>query len=395
MKYVVIGASAAGINTVKKLRERDPDAEILMVSKDEHIYSRCILYHYLEGSRTLEELNFAGLDFINKMRITWIKGVEVIGIDVKGNTIFLEGGKKIGYDKLCIATGSHTNFPPIPGLREGKNVVGFRSLSDAEEIMRRLSNVERIFIMGAGLIGMDVAAGLLPYHKQISIADMGPYMMPIQLDESAAKAYQDLFAAEGVKQYYNMGAEEFVLDEEGNCCKVILQDGTEIPVELVINCAGVRANVDFLKDSGIVCDRFGLVVDEYGRTNIENVYGAGDVTGRKPIWPVAVKEGITAACHMSGKEKVMEEYFTLKSSLHFLGLPTVSIGNVNQYDGTYKEEIYKDKEGNYRKIVTKNNVIAGALLQGDLSDSGALAECVRQKKSIFDYRKEMTAHNGI
>lgn len=386
MKYVVIGASAAGISAVQKLWELNPQAEITLISKDREIYSRCILYHYLEGTRTLEELNFAGMDFDKRRNIHWIKGTSVVGIDAESQTIQLDNGEKVEYDELCIASGAHTNYPPIPGLREGNNIVGFRDLSDVEKIERNLGNIKNIFVMGAGLVGIDVIAGLLPYKKNITLADMGPYMMPIQLDEYSAKIYQDLFSSEGVKQYYGMGAKEFVLDEDNNCYKVILQNGEEILTDLVINCAGVHANIEFLEGSGIACDRLGLLTDEYGRTNAPHVYGAGDVTGRSPVWPVAVKEGIVAAYHMCGIEKSIEDYFSLKSSMHFLDVPTLSVGKVNGYDDTYMAETQKGN-GWYKKIVYKEGIVVGALLQGDLSDGGILTECIRLKRSIQEYKE--------
>lgn len=381
MKFVVIGASAAGITVVQKLRECNPEAEITLISKDTEVYSRCILYHWLDESRTLEEMNFAGLDFDTRLRVQWMKGTVAVSVDTLNKTVHTDQNIEVPYDRLCIATGSHTNFPPVPGLREGKNIFGFRSLNDAEQIKETARNAKNIFIMGAGLVGIDVAAGLINFGKKIYLADMGSYMMPIQLDEYAAGVYQRLFEERGVTQFYGMGAREFVLDEQGNCCKVILQDGTEISVDLVINCAGVRPNVEFLKDSQIICDRYGLVIDEYGRTNIEDVFGAGDVTGRTPVWPAAVREGITAAYAMSGILKEETDYFTVKSSMHFLDVPTVSVGKVNGYDDSYKEIIRKSSDS-YRKIVVKDGVIVGALLQGDISESGMFTEAVRLGRRV-------------
>lgn len=381
MKFVVIGASAAGITVVQKLRECNPEAEITLISKDTEVYSRCILYHWLDESRTLEEMNFAGLDFDTRLRVQWMKGTVAVSVDTLNKTVHTDQNIEVPYDRLCIATGSHTNFPPVPGLREGKNIFGFRNLNDAEQIKETARNAKNIFIMGAGLVGIDVAAGLINFGKKIYLADMGSYMMPIQLDEYAAGVYQRLFEERGVTQFYGMGAREFVLDEQGNCCKVILQDGTEISVDLVINCAGVRPNVEFLKDSQIICDRYGLVIDEYGRTNIEDVFGAGDVTGRTPVWPAAVREGITAAYAMSGILKEETDYFTVKSSMHFLDVPTVSVGKVNGYDDSYKEIIRKSSDS-YRKIVVKDGVIVGALLQGDISESGMFTEAMRLGRRV-------------
>lgn len=389
-KFVVIGASAAGVNTIRTLRKLNPNADITLISEDKAIYSRCILYHHLKGIRDLESMNFAGTDFAESMHLNWISGVRASGVIPAENTVLLSDGRKVTYDALCIATGSHTNFPPIPGLREGKNIIGFRNFSDVEWIEERLPEAKNIFIMGAGLVGIDVAAGLVPHRKNVYIADMGPYMLPIQLDEQAAKAYQELFEAEGVKQYYKMGAKEFVLDENGICTRVLMQDGTEIPVDMVINCAGVRSNVEFLADSGIECDRFGLIFDEYGRTNIDNIFGAGDVSGRNPIWPVAVKEGIVAASNMSGVKKTMNDFFASKSTMNFLGLATMSVGNVNKYDETYTEEIFLDeKKKIYKKIVHKDGKITGALLQGDLNYCGILLQLIRSKIDVSKVKKSL------
>ena len=390
MKYVVIGASAAGTNVVRKLRELNPDAEIVMISEDTTIYSRCILYHHLKGERDLEGLNFVGPDFEKRMNINWIKGVKATGVDTDSNVVFLNNGEEVTYDSLCIATGSHPNFFPIPGLREGKNITGFRNFCDVEFIEERLDKANNIFIMGAGLVGIDVIAGLVKYGKNITLADMGPYMLPIQLDEYAANVYGKMFEEKGVKQYYSMGAKEFVLDEEGNCYKVILNDGTEIPTDLVVNCAGVRSSVEFLQGSKLECDRFGLIFDETGRTNIPNVYGAGDCSGRNPIWPVAVKEGMIAAYNISGVPRKMDDFFAPKSTMNFLGLASMSLGNPNRYDETHSVEIYKDpKKKIYKKIVHKDGVIVGAILQGDLSYSGVLTQMIRRKIDITKVKKPL------
>ncbi len=390
MRFVVIGASAAGTNAVRKLRELNKNAEIIMISEDSSIYSRCILYHHLKGERTLEELNFVGPDFEDRFNVNWIKGVRATGVDIRNKRVLFSDNRSIEYDKLCIATGSHPNFFPIPGLREGMNITGFRNFCDVEFIEERLETAQNIFVMGAGLVGIDVVAGLLPHGKNITLADKAPYMLGIQLDDYSAGVYGRMFAERGVKQYYNMGAKEFVLDENGNCYKVILTDGTEIDTDLVINCAGVRANVEFLEGSGIECDRFGLVFDEKGQTNVPDIYGAGDVSGRAPIWPVAVKEGMIAAYNMSGIEKSMDDFFASKSTMNFLGLPSMSLGQANHYDDTYTEEIYKNEEkGIYKKVVHKDGVITGAILQGDLSYSGVLTQLIRRKIDVSKIKKPL------
>ncbi|MDD7756962.1 MAG: FAD/NAD(P)-binding oxidoreductase, partial [Clostridiales bacterium] len=95
MAYVVVGASAAGINAAKTLREINKDIEIILVSKDEYVYSRCILHHFLDGRRDIEDLDFSPGEFFKKYDIKWMKGVEVTGIDTKEKKLKLDNGEDL------------------------------------------------------------------------------------------------------------------------------------------------------------------------------------------------------------------------------------------------------------------------------------------------------------
>ena len=390
MKYVVIGSSAAGINGIRELRKLDKTAEIVLISKDQEIYSRCILHHYLGGQRTIPELNFAEADFARVYNVEWIKGTACTGVNTADKKVSLEDGTEVSYDKLLIATGSHTFIPPVKNLKGAKNVRGFRNLDDIEVLKEAAKTCKKFFVMGAGLVGLDCTTGLLELGAEVTMADMGKWMLCKQLDERAAKSYQEAYAARGVKQYYGQGVAEAVLDTEGNVTAMILDDGTEIPCDYVVITAGVRANVEFLEGSGIETGKFGLVFDETGKTSDENVYGAGDVSGLSPIWPAAVKEGIIAASNMAGAPKMMTDFFASKSTMNFLGIPSMSLGMVNPEDDAYSVEIRETKDS-YKKIVHRNGKIVGAILQGDLAYGGILQQLIARridvtkvKKPIFD-----------
>jgi NAD(P)H-nitrite reductase large subunit len=219
---------------------------------------------------------------------------------------------------------------------------------------------------------------------------MAGWMLSKQLDERAAKTYQDAFAAKGVAQYYGDGIKEAKLDENGNICAMVLNSGTEIACDYVVVTAGVRANVEFLADSGIETSRFGLVYDETGKTNNDDIYGAGDVSGMRPIWPVAVKEGIIAASNMAGVPRKMTDFFASKSTMNFMGIPSMSLGDVNNTDEDVVVEV-KETKDSYKKILHKDGKIVGALLQHDLAYSGILQQLIARridvtkiKKPIFD-----------
>ena len=128
MRYVVLGASAAGINGVRELRRLDPESEIILVSRDREIYSRCILHHYLGGIRDKEGICFAEPDFEARYRVKWYKGMSCTGLDAEAREIIISGGIRIGYDRLLIATGSRTSLPPVEGLGQAGGVYGFHNL---------------------------------------------------------------------------------------------------------------------------------------------------------------------------------------------------------------------------------------------------------------------------
>lgn len=386
MKYVVIGSSAAGINAIRELRKQDKEGQIVLVSKDQDIYSRCILHHYLCGKRTVAELNFAEHDFAELFQVDWIKGVACTSVCPAEKKIVLEDGREVSYDKLLIATGSHTFIPPVKNLKEGKNVIGFRNVEDIEALKEAAKTRRKFLVMGAGLVGLDCASGLLELGVEVTLVEMAGWLLCKQLDERAAKTYQDAFAAKGVKQYYGAGISEAVLNDAGEVTSVILNDGTEIACDYVVVTAGVRSNVEFLEGSGIEVGKFGLIFDETGKTSDENVYGAGDVSGLSPIWPAAVKQGIVAASNMVGVSRKMTDFFASKSTMNFLGIPSMSLGDVNPEDDSYSVEICEKKDS-YKKIVHKKGKITGAILQGDLAYGGILQQLIARKIDVTKVKK--------
>ena len=390
MRYVVIGASAAGISGAKTLRELDKNAEIVLISKDENVYSRCILHHYISSHRDVDALNFTGKEFFEENNITWMKGLEVKALNDKEQTLELSNGETLSYDKIVVCSGASAFIPPVEGLRDANNVVGLRNLDDAILIKEQAKKVKNVVVLGAGLVGIDAVSGLLGQGLNISLVEMSNKILPLQLDKHASDVYEKKFIEEGVSLKLDVKAEKLLLDENNNPKALVLNTGEEVPCELVIVATGVRSNVAFMENSNVECDRFGLIIDAKGQTNIENIYGAGDVTGRNPIWPTAVKEGIIAAHNMLGKEMVMTDFFGSKNTMNFVGIATMSLGMVEPADETYIVET-KVEDNNYKKIIHKDGKIYGAIIQGDLSYAGVLTQLIKENidvskvtKSLFD-----------
>ena len=388
MRYVILGSSAAGVNAVRELRKTDPEGEIIMVSKDKDIYSRCILHQYLSGERDLKRLNFAEPDFDTLYNVNWMRGREAVDLKPADKTVILDGGEELKYDKLLIATGSHTFIPPIKGLQDADNYIGFRNIDDIDVLKEVAKTCKNIVVLGSGLIGIDCATGFLHLGIKVVLVDFADWLLNRQLDQLAAQTYIDAFNDAGVEQHYSVGVSEVKVNDDHKIYEVVLSDGTVLPCDFFVVTAGVRSNVEFLKDSGLELSKFGLVYDATGRTSDPDIYGAGDVSGMSPIWPVAVKEGMVAAANMAGKNEKMTDFFASKSTMSFLGINTMSLGIVTPPDDTYRVDML-DEKGVYKKVVSKDGVIVGAILQGDLAYGGVLQQMIARKLDVTRVKKPL------
>lgn len=387
MKYVIIGASAAGINAAKTLRELDKSSKIVIISKDTSVYSRCMLHHVISGHRNLEKITFEDEDFFSKNNIKWVKGIEVIDIAADKKEIILGNNTVEKYDKLLIATGASSFIPPVKNLREAKGVYSLRDYDDVLNIEEGIKDSKRAVILGAGLVGIDAAIGLMERGLKLSIVEMGDRILPLQLDKKGADRYQKLFKDKGIDIYTSVRLEEVILRKDGFVDKVKLSDGTSIECDMIVVAAGVRPNVGFIKNEQIKIDK-GIVIDKNCRTSAADIYAAGDVTFTAPIWPIAVKQGSAAAYNMYGKEKLFDDTFALRNSMNFLGLESVSLGMVEPKLNRYTIDII-ETEDVYKKIIHKDGIVYGAILIGDINYCGVLHQLIKHKINISNIDKNI------
>ncbi len=390
--YVIIGTGAAGMAAAERLRLYKPDATILMLSIDEYSHSRCMLHKFLGGERDEEGLSFVEKDFFEKKNILWGKGQAVKAVDPKEKRVLLENGYQ-PYEKLLIATGSVFGIPPIPNFRTAANVFGFRDLSDAQKMDAAIKELsaKHVFIVGSGLVGLDVAYALLERGIKVTIAEMADRVLPLQTDAVSAKAYQELFEKAGAQFKLGIGASDSVVDEQNRITAVKLSNGEEIPCDFVVCAAGVRPNLAFLEGSGIKTDR-GILVDTHMQTSEPDIYAAGDVTALSGIWPNAMDQGRIAAANMCGQPQEYTDTFCIKNTINFFGLTMLSVGEVEP-----KEEgsqVYtRECRNAYQKVIVRDGVIRGVQLQGDISHSGFWQYLIKNQidisgklaeKSVFD-----------
>ena len=283
MKIIVIGAVAAGTKAAAKIkRELGNEAEVLVITRERDIsYAGCGLPYYIGGviedrSELLQNTpeSFAGLT-----GVTMRCGVEATGLDAAAKAVTavdLESGEelRLEYDKLVIATGARPVMPNIPGI-DLPGIFALRNPSDADAVLEAVNaGMKRAVIVGGGLIGVEMAENLSKRGVRVSIIDMAPHILP-GFDADFADYVENLLADNGIPVFLGDGVTEI----EGTDKVTKLRTAKRgIKTDAVIMSVGVRPNTEWLAGSGIELAKNGsIVVDDYMRTNIEDVYAAGDV----------------------------------------------------------------------------------------------------------------------
>lgn len=389
MRYLIIGASAAAVSAVSTLRDFDTESEIVVVSKDEQVHSRCMLHKVIGGERSAESINFAGKDFFEKNNVVWEKGRSVTAVDPVSKTVTLDGGSKLSFDKLLIATGSVSSIPPVKNLSSCKEVCCLHDLEDAVEIKEITDGrAKKIVVIGAGLVGMDAVSALLHKDLEINVVEMADRILPIQLDNHAASVYQKKFEENSVNFYLSRKLTNVHVDQSQHIQSVELDEGTIIPCDLIIVTSGVRPNISFLENSGIATDK-GIVVDEYMHTSQKDIFAAGDVTGVYGMWEAAVKQAKTAALNMlkDGQSKHVESY-NMKNTMNFFDLPTLSIGYVVSPDDSY-DTIIRRRGEIYQKLIVRDGIVTGAIFMRDISNKGHWQNIIKSNLCLSNINKPL------
>lgn len=383
MKHIIIGAGAAGLEAAKTIRKQSATDEIVVLSADKEVHSRCMLHKYIDGERSVESLCFVEPDFFEKNNIAWIKGKTVTSIDTVNKVVNMDEDS-VSYDKLLVATGANSAVPPIGDLRSASNVFGLRHLADAETIRKQAKTAQNVVVIGAGLVGLDAAYALVNLKKQVTVVEMAEQILPLNLDTVAAETYQNLFEQNGCRFYLGAKVSGTEIGGNNQINMVVLESGEKLPCDMIIVAAGVRPAAELLQGSGVVVER-AVKVDSHMKTSADDVYAAGDITGLGEIWPSAVRQGEVAARNMCGEVAEFTDCFAMKNTINFFGLTTLSVGDTRQKDGG-QAHVREDRK-NYQKIVTDNGFITGVLLQGNIANSGIWQYLVKNKVAIENCKK--------
>lgn len=319
MKILIIGGVAAGTKTAAKLKREDRSAEVTVITKDRDIsYAGCGLPYYVGGLiENREELivntpaKYAGLTGVEVKT-----GKEAIALCADKKEVIVKdvetgAEEAYGYDKLVLTVGASPAKLPIEGT-DLSGVFQMRTPDDAENIRSYVeeNQVKKAVVIGAGFIGLEVAENLKAKGVQVTVIDFASQILPNIVDAEVAVYAKKHLLKEGIRVITGTKADAIMGNDHVTGVKT---SAGLLRCELLIMAAGIRPNTDFLQDSGLEMFKGTILVDKTMKTNLEDVYAAGDcvmVTNRitgKPQWsPMgssANLEGRTLAQVLTGTKK--------------------------------------------------------------------------------------------
>jgi NADH oxidase (H2O2-forming) len=312
-KIIIIGAHAAGLDAASAARKTDRTAEITLISKEKKTaYSRCGLPFVLGGHiPSFDDLVVFPERFYKMMKLNLLTETTVTNIDAKAKTVEIQdknGNKQtLPYDNLVLTTGASPFIPPIKG-REKNGVLVLRTIEDGQKIEKAMETAKSAVIIGAGLIGLEVAVACLERGLKTTVVEFLPYVLPVLLDKGMADRVQSMLEEKGMKIIVGKGAEEILGTDKVNR---VLVAGEKIPADLVVVATGVRANVELAKNAGIeLGEKRAIKTNMQMETNIKGVYAAGDcvecinlITNRptmSQLGTTAVKQAKAAGTNAAG-----------------------------------------------------------------------------------------------
>ena len=313
----------------------------------------------------------------------------------------MDDGVEIVFEKLLIATGGKPIVPNIQGV-EKKGVYTFTSLTDAKALLDKLPGLDRVIVVGGGLIGISLAEALVKIGKNVTIVELKDRILSLILDSEASGLVSEVVEEAGVKIVTGRSATKIVgrKNAESEVGGVVLDDGTELACDLVVFAIGVTPRIDMIDPKQIRVNR-GVVVDRFMTTSVPDIYACGDAAEAYdfttedsrllPLWPLAYVGGRVAGSDMAGL-RLKYPGGTQMSSINYFGLPVISVGMTNPPNGEYEVLSNLNREIRaYRKMVLRSNKIVGVISVGKVKGSGIIFDLLKNKVDVGEFKQKVVS----
>ncbi|CRK49256.1 Anthranilate 1,2-dioxygenase system ferredoxin--NAD(+) reductase component [Rhodococcus sp. RD6.2] len=308
--FVVVGGGLAGAKTAEALRVKDFDGKVILFCAEEHLpYERPPLSKdHLIGGKPLTEFTVHPADWYRDEHIDVHLGTTVTALDPVAHTVTLPDGSTIHYDKAALATGSRSRRPPIPGS-DADGVHYLRTVDESDSLLATLKRGTRLVIVGAGWIGMEIAAAARGHGVIVTVVESAPLPLLGALGPEMGTVFAELHREHGVDLRLETSVESIVTTD-GRATGVRLGTGEVVDADTVLVAVGAQPNVELAQDAGLAVDG-GVLVDSSLTTSDPDIVAVGDIAAQEhPVlgsrirvehWANALNQPDVAAATMLGQ----------------------------------------------------------------------------------------------
>ncbi len=385
-ELVVIGNGMAGARAVEEILARGGGEQFrITVFGDEPYgnYNRIMLSHVLAGEDA-REIYLNPLDWYADNAVTLHAGVRVVRVDRFAREVLADDGTILAYDKLIIATGSRTFFPPMDGMwlddrTLTPGVFGFRTMDDTTAMVCYARDHESAVVIGGGLLGIEAAYGLQQHRLEVHVVQGGPVLMNQQLDEEAGTILRRVLERKlGIAVH--TGHRPTAIRSTGSVTGVVLGDGSTIDADMVVVTAGIRPNVGLGVVSGLTVERAIVVDDQMRSVDDPDIYVVGECAQHRgqvyglvaPLWEQA---GVLAD-HITGADPEAAYHGSRTATkLKVAGVDVASMGIMRpEREDDEFVRFSEPARGVYKSVVVRDGKLVGATLLGDVGKVAFLTQ---------------------
>ncbi len=345
-----------------------------------------LLPYVLRGKLSYDKLFLPYANEFGRLGVKYLED-EAVSLDAGADVLSLSSGKKLKYGKLLIASGSSALWPPVKGIQQ-PGIYHLWTKRDLDGLIEAFRPGKKILVIGSGFVSLQAAWAARSLGLDVSLVEIADRLMPLVLDEKASTIMAGQMEAYGVDIHTSTITEEIVREKEGFAIK--LKDKPPLHADFIIVGAGVGANIAFLEGSGVEYGRT-IPVDKYMRTNIENIYAAGDAAAgpsafgeehvTHALWPTAMEMGSIAGANMAGRNVAYGGSLNMNVTQMF-GVTVASMGKFNSKDIDNAFTYDADAGYGYCKLCYKEGFIVGICLVGTpgaVATFGRLRPIIRRR----------------
>ena len=390
-ELVVVGNGMAGTACVEQILKYSSGFDITIFGDETHVnYNRILLSAVLAGEKSADDIVLNSVEWYQQNGIRLRLGVRIVHVDSSAKTVTADDGTVTPFDKLLLATGSSPLIPPIEGVQK-EGVYVFRNLDDTRAILDRARHGARAIVIGGGLLGLEAARGLQAQGCDVTVVHLLDTLMERQLDSIGGGYLKAKMECLDVKVLLGHSTTAILGDTRAE--GVSFKDGSQLPADFVVIAAGIRPNVELARKAGLQVNR-GILVNDYMETSHPDIFAVGECVEHNGICYGLVapllEQGKVLAATLTGNKGPCYQGTVPAAKLKIMGVDVFSAGDFNEKTPGNDMVRFEDPAlGIYKKLILRDNQLAGVILVGETGDSRRYMDWLQTKTDLREHRRQL------